>query len=375
MRPAQTVGFRVLALAAISMAAFAQSAVISARSGLIHYVEGDVSLGGQPVETSFGVFPEVKENQQLKTGAGRAEVLLTPGVFLRVGENSAFRMITNRLIDTRLEFQSGSAVVEADDIGKDNSVTVVSGDATVHPLKAGIYRFDSAANELRVFNGVAEVTSGEKTVQVKEGHRIALDTMSVQSFDKSANDALNRWSERRSASVSIANVGAAASVDHSLLAGGIFPGGWYFNPYFGMYSFVPGFGMGSMAYSPYGCPLLSPFNLYMAYMPGGMFFSPCYSGFYGGYPWYGGGYPGYNNVYNTVTYRSMPPPRRPIGSGGNYHNWAGGTHNTFAGASSPGYGSSSSSSSVSSSSASSGVSHGGGGGGGMGGMGGGGGHH
>ena len=369
MRPAGRLGYSVLALAAISMAAFAQSTVISARSGLIHYVEGNVSVGAQPVETSFGVFPEVKENQQLKTGEGRAEVLLTPGVFLRVGENSSFRMITNRLFDTRLEFQSGSAVVEADEIGKDNSVTVVSGDATVHPLKAGVYRFDSSANELRVFNGMAEVTSGEKTVQVKEGHRIALDTMSVQSFDKTSTDALNRWSERRSASVSMANVGAAASVDRSLLAGGIFPGGWYFNPYFGMYSYVPGMGLGSMAYSPYGCPLLSPFNLYVAYMPGGLFFSPCYNGFYG-YPWYGGGYPGYNNVYNTVNYRSMPPPRRPIGSGGNYHNWAGSEHNTFAGRPSSGTLSSTTVSSVpSSTSVSSSVSHGGGGG-----MGGGG-HH
>ena len=90
-----------LALAAGSVAALAQS-VISARSGLIHYVEGQVYLGDQPVETKFGSFPEVKENGQLRTEDGRAEVLLTPGVFLRLGENSSFRMVTNRLIvDTR----------------------------------------------------------------------------------------------------------------------------------------------------------------------------------------------------------------------------------------------------------------------------------
>src|SRR5580658_4464835 len=222
MRSAWKLALGVLALAAGSIAALAQSAVISARSGLIHYVEGEVYVSGQPVETKFGVFPEVKENQQLKTEDGRAEVLLTPGVFLRVGENSSFRMITNRLIDTRLEFQSGSAVVEADDIGKDNSVSVVYGDATVHPLKRGIYRFDSAANELRVFDGLAEVTSGEKTMEVKEGHRIALDTMAVQAFDRSVNDALNRWSERRSESVSMANVGAAGSVNRSQLGSGMF---------------------------------------------------------------------------------------------------------------------------------------------------------
>jgi hypothetical protein len=118
MRLAGRLALGVLALAAGSIAALAQSAVISARSGLIHYVEGQVYVGDQLVETKFGVFPEVKENQQLKTEEGRAEVLLTPGVFLRLGENSSFRMITNRLIDTRLEFLSGRAIVEAETSGR-----------------------------------------------------------------------------------------------------------------------------------------------------------------------------------------------------------------------------------------------------------------
>jgi hypothetical protein len=293
----------VLAVAAGSVAALAQSAVISARSGLIHYVEGQVYLGDQLVETKFGSFPEVKENQQLKTEEGRAEVLLTPGVFLRLGENSSFRMITNRLIDTRLEFLSGAAVVEADDIGKDNSVTVVYRDATIHPVKKGVYRFDADGGELRVFDGVAEVTSGDQTVEVKEGHLIALDTLAVRKFDKTVTDALNRWSERRDSYVSMANVGAATSLRTSLYGGGSpFLTGWYFNPVFGMYSFVPG--MGGMFYSPYGNPFFSPFDVYMAYMPG----------FYGGYGYggYGYGYPGsYSSgysAYNSVGYKTVPAP-------------------------------------------------------------------
>ena len=76
-------------------------------------------------------------------------------------------MMTNRLIDTRLEFLSGAAVVEAEDIGKDNSVTVVYRDATVHPVKKGVYRFDAASTELRVYDGSAEVTSGDQTVEVQ----------------------------------------------------------------------------------------------------------------------------------------------------------------------------------------------------------------
>jgi len=301
MRPAGRLALGTLALAAGSIAALAQSAVISARSGLIHYVEGQVYLGDQLVETQFGVFPEVKENQQLRTEEGRAEVLLTPGVFLRLGENSSFRMITNRLIDTRLEFLSGSAVVEAEDIGKDNSVTVVYGDATIHPTKKGVYRLDSAANELRVYDGLAEVTAGDQTVEVKEGHAIALDTLAMRRFDKTTTDALNRWSERRDGYVSMANVDAANTLRSSLFSsGGPCMSGWYSNPLFGMYSYVPCFG--GMFYSPYGNAFFSPFDVAMAYMPGYFYYPSSYG--YG----YGGGSSGYVKAYNSIIYKSVPLP-------------------------------------------------------------------
>lgn len=321
MRLAGRLALSGLALAAGSIAALAQSAVISARSGLIHYVEGQVYVGDQQVESKFGNFPEVKENQTLRTEEGRAEVLLTPGVFLRLGENSSFRMITNRLIDTRLEFLSGSAIVEAEDILKDNSTTVVYGDTTAHIVKKGLYRFDSSPAELRIYEGAADVASGDKTVEVKDGHLIALDTLAVSRFDKTTTDALNRWSERRAEYVSMANVSAANSLrtsmfngDYSLYSGGsLFSSGWYFNPFFGMYTFVPGMngmGMNGMWMSPYGYRFWSPFDVYMAYMPG-YYYSP-----YGyGYPGYGYG-GGYANAYNSVAAKSVPAPSHSsVGSG------------------------------------------------------------
>ena len=63
-------------------------------------------------------FGEVKEKMVLRTAEGRAEVLLPPGVFLRMGETASFRMISNRLIDTRIELLTGSAVVEIDDLAE-----------------------------------------------------------------------------------------------------------------------------------------------------------------------------------------------------------------------------------------------------------------
>src|SRR5579885_3579285 len=109
MKRLEQVGLGVLLVALAGGNTFAQQA-ISARSGMVHYVEGKVFAGDQPVEGKFGNFPQVQEKQVLRTEEGRAEILLTPGVFARVGENSSFRMITNRLIDTRLELLKGTAI-------------------------------------------------------------------------------------------------------------------------------------------------------------------------------------------------------------------------------------------------------------------------
>src|ERR1035438_9851092 len=120
---------RILVLLALILALgigpAAAQPVTSAKSGVVAYLEGKVFLDNERLEFSTVHFPQIKESGTLRTEDGRAEVLLTPGVVLRLGENSSLKMITNRLIDTRLELLAGSAVVEADAVEKDTAVTVV----------------------------------------------------------------------------------------------------------------------------------------------------------------------------------------------------------------------------------------------------------
>jgi hypothetical protein len=280
-----------------SFAASAQS-VISAKSGLIHYVEGRALLGDQLVEPLAGNFPEVKENAQLRTEDGRAEVLLTPGVVLRVGESSAIRMITNRLIDTRVEFLSGTALVEASDLLKDNSVTMVYQDYTVRLLKKGLYRFDSEPAQLRVYDGQAQVESGGKTVAVDEGRMLPFNgDMAVTKFDTKDGDSLYRWAKRRSEYLAMANVSAARSVSNSM---GSFQGssGWVWNPYYSMFTFVP---MSGMYYSPFGYAYWSPYTVYRAFY----YYNPTVVP--------GGG--GRMGAVSPVTSSSRPINMAPRGSG------------------------------------------------------------
>jgi hypothetical protein len=314
MKPLSRIAFGVSLLVLGSTAAFSQSA-ISARSGMVHFVQGKVFIGQQEIDSKFGNFPQVKENQVLRSDEGRAEVLLTPGVFLRVAENSSFRMITDRLIDTRLEFLTGSIIVEADDILKDNSVTVVAKDATVHLRKAGIYRFDENPAQLRVFKGSVDVEANGKTVEVGQGKMLTLGgEMAIDKFDPKDTDALDRWSYRRGEALSMANISAAKSLRSSGNYSGM--GLWAWNPYFGMFTFIPGRGI---YISPYGFHFWSPYTVYRVYEP-----RPIYTGYNSGFD----GNPGYRSVGATSsgysgTMAAASSRSTSSGSGGSYAPSAG----------------------------------------------------
>jgi hypothetical protein len=259
----------VSSLIAFSGTAALAQQVISAKSGLIHYVEGRVLLDGKPVEVKLSAFPEVKQNMELRTEDGRAEVLLNPGVFLRLAENSSIRMVENRLSDSRVEFLSGSAMIEASAqlAQKENSVTILYKGSSAHLLKSGLYRFDSQPAEFRVYSGEAQLDSGTNILTLKAGKMVSLDGMvAVEKFNPKDGDALSNWSQRRGEYISMANVSAAKYVNDS--GGGWSSNGWYYNPYFGMFTYVP---MNGMFYSPYGYAYYSPGYVYRVYQQPGVF--------------------------------------------------------------------------------------------------------
>jgi FecR protein len=282
-------------------AAFAQT-VISAHSGLIHYVEGRVLLDGKPVEVKVTNFPEVKENMELRTEDGRAEILLNPGVFLRLSENSAIRMVANKLSDTRVEFLSGSALIESSRelSQKENFVTILHKGAAAHLRKSGIYRFDSEPAQFRVYSGEAEVETGSNVLIVRSGKLVSLDGLvAVEKFNPKDGDELSRWSERRAEYVSMANVSAAKYVSNS--GNGLSNSGWYFNPYFGMFTYIP---MNGMFYSPYGYSYFSPYTVYRVYQAPGNYI---------------GGNSGFTGASRTQPVAATPAASAPtsVASGGN----------------------------------------------------------
>ncbi len=235
--------------------------VISAHSGVIHYVEGQVMLDGQTVAPKFAEFPDVKTGQTLGAQDGRAEVLLTPGVFLRLSENSSFRMISNKLADTRVEILAGSALVEVGELLQDNAITLQFHDAQVALLKKGLYRVDADAGRLRVYDGEARVTSGSQTIIAKHGREVQLGAvLEAHGFDTKQTDAFYRWSARRVEYIAQANIVAAKSSGYASSG----TSQWAWNPWFGMFTFIPSHGIYN---SPFGYAFYSPVTVEYVYAP------------------------------------------------------------------------------------------------------------
>ena len=306
--------------------AFAQS-VISAHSGLIHFSDGSVFLDDQRLEQKTGKFDQMNNGSELRTQDGRAEVLLTPGTFLRVGANSAIRMLSNQLDDTRVELLSGSAVLDqGSDAIANTSVTILYNLDQVHIKKAGRYRFDSEPPQVKVESGDAEVTADGKSVEAGAGFVVPFEgklTARKLLSDSHVNsgDDLDNWSAARDSSVAENNQSAAATAD---LSGVI--DGWQNNPdavlqslgippYIpGMSSMVPPPGYGSYGYG-YGSGLYGS-GLYGSGLYGsGLYGSSLYGpGLYGsslyGSGLYGSGLygPGFGSplfVYGVPVYRPL----------------------------------------------------------------------
>src|SRR5271154_1713231 len=82
---------------------------ISLHSGSIQYSTGTVLIDDQPFQKTTTNAPVVKKGERLTTGTdGIAEVLLTPGVFVRMVGNSGLRMDEVLLSDTRVALLQGS---------------------------------------------------------------------------------------------------------------------------------------------------------------------------------------------------------------------------------------------------------------------------
>jgi len=161
-------------------------------------------MGAQALDSKSIGSAELQPGRSLKTENGKAEVLLTPGVFIRVGDNSSIKMISPNLTDTEVGINKGHAMIEVAEIHPENDIRVTEDGATTRLLKTGLYDFDARQETLRVFDGKASVVDSAGHATVKGGHEVELrgeGSLKAEKFKKKAYEEgdLYRWSSLRSA--------------------------------------------------------------------------------------------------------------------------------------------------------------------------------
>lgn len=234
--------------------------------GSVNYVEGQASSGNETLSPNSVGSVTLSKGQSLTTQEGKVEVLLTPGVFLRVDDNSSVKMISPDLTNTAVELDKGRAMVEVLDISKENDIRIDQNDARTKLLKKGLYDFDADHEQIRVFNGEAEVHANDQNVKLKGERELMLNTggkLKAQHFDtRQYEDDFFRWSALRSGYL------AEAGADEARVYIGTGPGwyapgwygtGWYWDPWFEAWTFIPADGI---FYSPFGWGFYSPIVVY-----------------------------------------------------------------------------------------------------------------
>jgi hypothetical protein len=276
-----------------------------ARPGTVNYVEGAAYLEGRRLNPHDVGNIEMNPGEVLRTGAGRAEILLTPGVFLRLDDNSAVKMISPDITPTQVEVDRGRISVEVDEIYKQNDIEIIDGGVGTHLAKVGYYEFDANHPTALVFNGEAVVDQGDGKYQnVKSHHDVVLvegareKPVSFNTHD--AQSGLYNWSSLRSQYLAEANNQIAAQ--YAGVSG--FNPGWYWDPDMWDYTFI---GMGPY-WSPFGFGFYPPWGWYGGYWGGRGFYGGGYRG--GGYR--GGGFAGGGGFHGGG------------GGGGGFHGGGGG---------------------------------------------------
>jgi uncharacterized membrane protein YgcG len=314
--------FLVLFLVTLCAPAFGQNAN-PASPGTLNYIEGSASIEGRPLSYRSVGRTEMQPGQEIATANGKAEILLTPGIFLRLGEDSTVQMVSKNLTHTEVRLERGRANIEVDQIYKQNTVLVDFANGQTQLLQHGLYTFDANNSTVRVFDGRAAVYPGQnlqsniKPIEVKGGRQLVLtgEPTKPQRFDKdqAKNDELYKFSSLRSEYLGDANIDLASEYAGY---GGFNPGWYWAGGPFG-YTWLPGDGM---FWDPFGYGFYSPYYIY----GGGFIYRHPGYGYRGGYY---GGHPGVvhgNSVGGGGGFRGGGGGFRGGGGGGGAHGGGGG---------------------------------------------------
>lgn len=243
--------------------------VISARAGGVNAVTGKTGVHskGSAIWEELTIKDNLQGGDVVKTGLdGRVEILLNPGSYMRVGENSEFELTSNSLDNLEVRLISGTAIVEA--TGAEDTelmINITTPHAKMAIVRRGLYRVNVVPGDLtEVIVRKGRLLLSDPDAKIKAGKKLifsgnSYSVAALTDAEKKDMDSLELWSKGRAEVVAKANQ-QLTSRDRRILRSGFtddwafrfsprIGGIWFFDSIFGCYSFMPFYaGWGS----PYG---------------------------------------------------------------------------------------------------------------------------
>jgi hypothetical protein len=275
MRKARTILIPVLFVAAfvfsfpmVGSAQNREKFVISARAGGVNAVTGRATMRphGNSEWRQLTIKEDLETGDIVSTGLdGRVEMLLNPGSYLRIGENSELELADSSLENLEVRLIRGTAIVEvtgADD--EDLFIGITTPHTRMSIIRRGLYRVNVVpgdATELIVRKG--RVVLEESHTKVKGGNKVVFSSgsFSVAKLEKAdkASDTVEGWSKDRAQFLAKANskisgrtlntLASSFNRDWSYLGSLGRAGFWLYSSNSRCYTFIPYYGGWD---SPYG---------------------------------------------------------------------------------------------------------------------------
>jgi hypothetical protein len=268
--------------------------IVSAKSGVVSIIDGEVTL-----KRGASAWEPILEGDQLKAGdviktgtTGRVEILLNPGTYLRIAENSEFAFPDLANFKLKLSLLKGTAILESSIV--DVSIKFTTPQYMFSITQAGLYRFSATPegrSEMMIRKGKVMVAGA----QIKEGRKVVVENgpPSIVEFDKKAEDDFELWSKGRAQTIIASNKQLSTRRVKNSMTSGFYSNVWVYDPFLRCYTFLPGWGGFS---SPYGFRY-SNYNPYWnpyGYANGGW-------GSGSGSGWGSSGSGGFNNTPSTFS--------------------------------------------------------------------------
>ena len=216
----------------------------------------------QPVRANAGY--RIKAGGGLRTtGNSRAELLLSPGTYLRLAENTEIEVTGTTYRGMRFRVVQGTVIIESANLNpRIHSLTLYTPSGDLQMETRGLYRLDVLPGQesaVSIYKGRVLWTGAEgKKTQLKSGRRWLLGDSSSSLEPRSSGldknnrkDPLNLWSRLRARELVQVNAGLSLATRDSAYPGFGYQnrGGWVLSSKSQWFTYVP---FDSSPRSPYG---------------------------------------------------------------------------------------------------------------------------